>query len=415
MNIGIIGGGVSGLTCAWILSQDHEVTLYEQAGYAGGHTNTVSVPMAGRTYNVDTGFIVFNSLNYPLFSKLLGQLEVESRETLMTFSVRDDRRGLEYCGTGLSGLFAQKRNLFSPSFHGMIRDIMRFNRAAKALAESGSSEQTLKQFVDGLKLGDAFWDHYLVPMSSAIWSMRPADIAGFPAFFLAKFMSNHRMLQVSGRPIWRTINGGSWSYVRAMSQRIRPYLRLGAKVTSINRNQGGVRVESSLGEGHHDSVIFACHSDQALAILGEGATLAEREILSDIPYQPNEAILHTDDSLMPRKKNAWAAWNAHVDKEADGQATVTYNLNILQGHTSPAPFMVSLGRGESIDPSKIIRRIQYAHPAYQLNSPGAQARWSEISNQNSRTHFCGAYWGYGFHEDGVKSAVRVCSSLGVDW
>ena len=412
MKIAIVGGGVSGLVCAWLLNPQHEITVYEANGYIGGHTNTVPVSMGGRTWSVDTGFIVFNHLNYPNFTKILDRLGVESQPSTMSFSVRCDATGLEWGGHTIRTLFAQKKNLMSPRFLGMVRDILRFNKLAKALVESGSDDETLGEFLDRHRLGEWFRTYYIVPMSSAIWSMPPSEIMAFPARYMAQFMYNHRMLQVEGRPEWRTVSGGSWSYVRAMTETFRDRIRTSAPVQSIRRDADGVTISSNGSDERYDHVIIAAHADQALRMLHD-ATDTEQAVLGAMPYQKNEATLHTDVSLMPQRRLTWSAWNTHVDPRNPNQpACLTYNQNILQRLHAPKQFLVTLGDAP-IAEDQVIRRITYHHPLFTRESVRAQGRHAEISGVE-RTHFCGAYWGFGFHEDGVVSGLRVCKHFGVE-
>ncbi len=415
MRIAVIGSGIAGLTAAWLLRRRHDITLYEAGAHAGGHTNTVAVAMHGRTWPVDTGFIVFNRRTYPTFCTLLERLGVAVRDSTMSFSVRDEASGLEWNGTSLGGVFAQRRNLLSPGHWGMLRDILRFAPHAERLArEPAGEELSLDQFLDSLRLGEAFRQRYLHPMTSAIWSMPPADLGRFPARFLCRFLDNHGMLRVSGRPQWLTVVGGSWSYVQAMTAGWRERIRLNTPVARVVRSPAGVEVVAADGSAErYDRVVLACHADQALGMI-ERPSAAESDVLRDLPYASNLAVLHTDTTVMPRNRRAWAAWNSTVRADAAGaRASLTYDLTCLQGLQAPEQFLVSLGLEDRIDPARVIRRIPYAHPAYSLRSPAAQARWSEISGAD-RIHFCGAYWSWGFHEDGCASGVRVARQLGED-
>lgn len=414
MRIAIVGSGIAGLTTAWSLHQRHDITVFEAGSHVGGHTNTVPVAIDGRTWAVDTGFIVFNRRTYPEFCRILDRLGVASRDSTMSFSVQDEASGLEWNGTSLSTVFAQRRNLLKPRFWGMLGDILRFGRHAERLATAPSTagdDEPLDAFLARLRLGEAFRRWYLEPMTSAVWSMPPRDIGGFPARFLCRFLHNHGMLRVGGRPQWRTVCGGSWSYVKAMTAGFRDRIRVDTPVASIERPAaGGVVLRTTGGAEHRfDQAVLACHADQALRILAD-PTRTEREVLAALPYSSNTAVLHTDDRLMPRSATAWGAWNAHVRGPGD-RAALTYNMNILQGLQAPVQFLVSLGCDDRIDPAKIIRRIPYEHPAYRVGSVAAQARWAEISGID-RIHFCGAYWGWGFHEDGVASGLRVARMLG---
>ncbi len=413
MKIAIVGGGVAGNVAAHLLHGRHSITLFEAAAYLGGHTHTHRVAQAGRTYHVDTGFIVFNRRNYPSFNALLDQLGVVSQETQMSFSVRDERTGLEYNGTRLNTLFAQRRNLLRPSFLGMVADILRFNRQAPAILAGAAGEMPLAELLERGRFGRAFIDQYLVPMGASIWSTDPERMMSFPARFFVRFLHNHGMLSLTDRPVWRTICGGSARYVEKLAAPFRDRVRLSTPVESVTRSTGGVRVKArgQLAEAF-DKVFLACHSDQALALLAD-ASPAETEVLSAIPYQRNEAILHTDARIMPRRRLAWAAWNYHLLRDRSGPVALTYNMNILQRLDAPEPFLVTLNRTDAIDPGRIIERLTYHHPLFTPASIAAQGRQREINGAN-HTYFCGAYWRNGFHEDGVISAAQAVDHLDQD-
>ena len=404
MKIAVIGSGIAGNVAAYHLVREHEVTVFEAGSHVGGHTHTHDVEQAGRRYRVDTGFIVFNDWTYPNFIRLLDQLGVASQPSPMSFSVRDEGSGLEYNGTSLDTLFAQRRNLVRPSFWRMLRDILRFNREAPALLGTADDQTSLGDYVLANGYSREFVEHYILPMGAAIWSTDPQNMQRFPARYFVRFFHNHGMLSVDRRPQWRVIRGGSARYVEALTAGFRDRIRLGAAVQSVRRVAGHVYVKVCGHETERfDAAFLACHSDQALAILAD-ATALEREILGAIPYQANEAVLHTDSRLMPRARRAWAAWNYHVLPERREQAALTYNMNILQSLDASAPFLVTLNRGEAIDPAKIVKRIRYEHPLYTPAGAAAQARQHEV-NGPLNTYFCGAYWRFGFHEDGVVSAL----------
>ncbi len=410
MRIAIIGTGISGLTAAWKLHRDHDLTVFEAAHYVGGHTNTIDVSLAGRQWAVDTGFIVFNDWTYPNFIALMDELGVASQPSDMSFSVKCERSGVEYCGSSLDRLFAQRRNLFSPGFLRMIRDILRFNRESPALLQGQDQELSLGDYLAREGYSRRFIDHYIIPMGAAIWSTDPATMQSFPARYFVEFFSNHGMLSVNDRPQWRVIAGGSRSYVGPITAPYADRIQLNTPVVRVHRDASGVEVVTADGHrGRFDGVVFACHSDQALGMLAE-PTAAEQEILGAIPYQANRAVLHTDESLLPRRPRAWAAWNYHVPRDPRDSVAVTYNMNILQTLDAPAQFLVSLNPTRDIDPSKIIREIDYDHPVYTPRGVAAQARREEISGPN-RTAFCGAYWSYGFHEDGVKSGLAAADAV----
>jgi uncharacterized protein len=410
MKIAIIGTGISGLVAAYHLHKVHQLTLFEANDYVGGHTHTQAVESRGQTWNVDTGFIVFNDWTYPNFIRLLDELGVPSQPSTMSFSVKCERTGLEYNGTSLNTLFAQRTNLFRPSFLGMIRDILRFNREAPGWAETGDDSTSLGEYLRANGYARSFRDHYIIPMGAAIWSADPAGMLNFPARYFIRFFHNHGMLSVDRRPIWRVVQGGSQSYVRPLIQGFAERIRLNSPIEQVLRRPDGVRVSTrEWGEESYDAVIFACHSDQALKLLGD-ASSAESSVLGAIPYQENEAILHTDVAVMPKRKLAWAAWNYSIPGEPRRQVALTYNMNILQSLPTSETFLVSLNCGDSIAPARIIRRMIYHHPVYTREGVAAQGRHGEISGVN-RSYYCGAYWGFGFHEDGVKSGLRVAEQI----
>jgi len=412
MRIAIVGAGISGLTAAWLLSRNHDVELFEANAWIGGHTHTHQVEQAGVTYAVDTGFIVCNRHNYVGFFKLLADLGVETQPTEMSFALKDELSGLEYNATDIDRLFVQRRNLFSPQFLRMIYEILRFYRESPSLLQSADSGPTIGEYLRVNGYSKTFIDRHLVPMGSALWSAPPGQMLEFPARYLVQFMANHRMLGIRGRPQWEVVKGGSASYVSAMLAKARFRSHINTPVQSVSRSSEGVDVRLPDGSTQRfDHVVFACHSDQALKILADPSE-RERAVLGAMHYQTNEVVLHTDRRMLPENPRAWAAWNALLPLDRPEQCTVTYNMNILQGLVSPEPFCVTLNRGDLIDPSKIIKRLRYAHPIYTREAVAAQTRWSEISDQQ-RTHYCGAYWGWGFHEDGVQSALKVCQSLGV--
>lgn len=415
MRIAIIGTGISGLTTAYLLHHQHDVTVFEAGSYVGGHTNTVDVSIDGRDFAIDTGFIVFNDWTYPNFIKLMAQLGVAHQPSSMSFSVRCERSGYEYNGHSLNTLFAQRRNVLNPAHYLMIRDILRFNKAAKALLERPLEELkglTLMAFVDELKLGRKFVDHYLIPMGAAIWSASRETMLRFPALFFVRFFENHGFLNVDDRPVWRVIKGGSRSYIKPLTNGFTDRIRLNTPVKRVWRYADYIEIETAAGERHKfDEVVIACHADQALAMLAD-PTAVEKEILPALPYQANEAILHTDSSVMPQHRLAWAAWNYHILDREQGSVAVTYNMNILQGIDYEQQFCVTLNHRQAIDPSKILRVIPYHHPIFLPEGIEAQQRYHQIGGVN-RTHYCGAYWFNGFHEDGVRSGLRVAEHFGL--
>lgn len=413
MKIAIIGTGISGLTCGYYLHKRHDVTLFEANDYIGGHTATVDVELDGKSYAVDTGFIVYNDRTYPNFIKLMNEIGVTGKPSQMSFSVRNDDNGLEYNGHTISTLFAQKRNWLNPKFYGFIFEILRFNRMVKEVAKNVEhSEQTLGDFLSQHAFSDFFSENYILPMGAAIWSSTLADMRAFPLSFFARFFLNHGLLDVTNRPQWYVINGGSREYIKPLTQGFADRIRLNSPVESVVRDQAGVTIQANGQTERFDQVIFACHSDQARKLLTD-AGQSEQQILGDLAYQANDVILHTDESLLPKRKAAWASWNYWLEGSEDQQVrapTLTYNMNILQHIDAPKTFCVSLNSQDQIDSDKILRRFVYHHPVFNQKSIAAQQRRNEI-NGMSRTWFCGAYWYNGFHEDGVRSGLDVVRGI----
>lgn len=409
MRIAIVGSGIAGLVAARELNREHEITVFEAGDYIGGHTHTVEVSVSGQTHFVDTGFIVFNRRNYPRFNRLLDELGVDSQPSDMSFSVKDETRDFEYNGNSLNTLFAQRSHLFSPTFHRMVLDILRFFRQSPQLLDS-PEEMTVGEYLGRHGYGSEFRHCFLVPMGAAIWSAKERTMEEMPVRFFVRFFRNHGLLTVAERPQWRVITGGSSRYVDKLVAPFRDRIHLQSPVRSIRRDNSGVTLKVGDGEARFDRVVIATHSDQALRLLGD-ATLAERSILGAIPYQRNEVVLHTDTRLLPRRKLAWAAWNYHLLGDMDRPAAVTYYMNLLQSIPPQSPFCVTLNLTERIDPARIIDTFHYDHPVYTHASVAAQQRVAEISGEH-RTHYCGAYWGNGFHEDGVVSGERVAAEIG---
>jgi uncharacterized protein len=406
MKIAIIGSGISGLTLAHHLHQQHDITVFEANSHIGGHTHTHAIDLFDKTYNVDTGFIVFNDRTYPNFIDMLDELKAPWQPSQMSFSVRNEATGLEYNGTTINSLFAQRSNFVKPSFYGMIRDILRFNKQSLALLES-DDEISLGTYLAQNNYKSLFINNYIVPMGAAIWSTDAAQMMDFPVRFLVRFFHHHGMLTVSNRPQWRTIVGGSARYVEALTEPFKYKIKLNTPIASVSRLKDSVKIKPKNGdELSFDYVFFACHSDQALTMLEGNASAHEREILGAIPYQENSIYLHHDASLMPKRKLAWAAWNYHVTATQSNKVQVTYNMNILQNLSSPEPILVTLNHTDLINPAKVIKRLKYTHPVYTIAGAAAQARHAEISGHN-RTGFAGAYWRNGFHEDGVVSALAA--------
>ena len=409
--VAVVGAGVSGLVAAAELRRaGHDVHVFEGGSYAGGHTNTIEVETDSGSFAVDTGFIVFNELNYPNFERLLAELGIRSQRAKMSFSVSDSRGEFEWATTGPQGLFARPGHALDPRFHRMLRDLVRFNRDAKKLVGSRGSGPSLRRFLSDGCYSEYFVERLLVPQASAVWSADPKQMWSFPAGFLAEFFDNHRVLRLGGRPSWRSITGGSKRYVEALIRPFRDRVHLNSPVRGIARDDAGVTVLLESGPARFDEVVMAVHSDLALDLLTE-PTPAERRVLGAIPYQRNEAVLHTDTSLMPRRRAAWASWNYHLLEDTTGRTTVTYHMNRLQSLAADREFLVTLNRTQAIDPATVIRTIDYSHPVFTPDGVAAQGSWSEISGA-LRTHYCGAYWRWGFHEDGVWSALRVSRALG---
>jgi uncharacterized protein len=409
MKIAIIGSGIAGNTIAYHLHKAHDITVFEAGSHIGGHTHTHDIVVGGKQHAVDTGFIVFNDRTYPNFIALLNELGVEWQPSHMSFSVHCEKSGFEYNGTTLNSLFAQRRNFLRPSFYRMIGEILRFNKTAPELLEDGP-EIPLGDYLTQQGYSRNFIDYYIVPMGSAIWSTEARQMLEFPARFFVRFFHHHGMLSVNNRPQWRVIKGGSARYVDALTASFRDRIRLNTPVEQVRRLKRSVRVKPSNGpEETFDWVVFACHSDQALAMLSDPSA-AEKDILGAIPYQENTVFLHTDSIMMPKRKLAWAAWNYHVTAAPAERVAVTYNMNILQGLDAPEPVLVTLNHTRNINPAKVIKRLTYHHPVYTTEGAKAQARHAEISGVN-RTLYCGAYWRNGFHEDGVVSALAALEQL----
>jgi predicted NAD/FAD-binding protein len=413
MRIAVVGSGIAGLGATWQLSRRHEVVLFEAQDRLGGHTHSHRVALAGREYDVDTGFIVFNSENYPLLTRMFGQLGVATQPTTMGFSVHDGGSGLEYNASSFNAMFCQRRNLLSPAFLRMLREIFRFYRECPALLELDGDGPTLGDYLAGNGYSRLFAHDHLLPMASALWSSPASRILDFPAKYLVRFMANHRMLQAEGRPEWRVVRGGSSAYLTALAMDWAVQVRLDSPVTAIHRGDRVVTVRSRHGDEAFDHVVLGCHADDALALLSDPSP-DETSVLGAIRYQDNDTILHTDARMLPRRRAAWAAWNAYVPPEPGAACTVSYCMNILQSLDAPVPLVVSLNRGADIAPDQILARINYRHPVYDHASVSAQARRQAINGVRN-TWFAGAYWGFGFHEDGLRSGIDVAEALGVRW
>lgn len=404
MKIAIIGSGISGLTAGYFLHQEHDIHIFEANNWIGGHTHTVDVDGLA----IDTGFIVFNDRTYPHFKGLMDKLGVEYRNSEMSFSVRHDDWNLEYNGNNINSLFADRRNLIRPKFYSLIREILRFNKLAK---NPPQDEISLGKFLIEHKFNQWFIEGYILPMGSAIWSMGTTEMLDFPFKFFALFFKNHGLLDVQNRPQWFTISGGSRNYIPKLIAGFEDKIHLNTPIQKVFRQENHVTIQfPDNSHQEFDQVIFACHSDQALQLLAEPSN-NEQQILGAIKYSDNEVILHNDTNLLPKNKRAYASWNYLINPISTSQATVSYNMNILQGLNSKKTYCVALNSGELIAPELVLAKFNYSHPVYSKPAIQAQARWQEISGQNN-SHFCGAYWANGFHEDGVLSAIKVCQTLG---
>jgi len=402
MKIAIIGSGISGNTLAYHLNSNHQITLFESNSRVGGHSHTHEIEIANQKLNVDTGFIVFNKKTYPHFLNLLHELKVPYENSAMSFSVKDSQKDFEYNGTNLNALFAQRKNLISPTFYKMIKEILRFNKSSTLLLKN-NEEISLGEYLDREAYSDFFKKYYILPMGSAIWSSDVKTMMTFPAKFFVRFFDNHGMLNINDRPQWLTITGGSINYVKKLISPFEKKIKLNSQIKSVERKNDHVDIQFHDRDEKFDWVFFACHSDEALKLI-KSPTQDEKNVLKAIPYTDNEVILHFDERFMPRRKLAWAAWNYHVAEDSSSPVSLTYNMNILQNLKTNVPVLVTLNPQEKIDKHKIIKKLSYAHPQYSLKSIEAQSKHHLISGVN-RTSFAGAYWGNGFHEDAVKSAI----------
>ncbi|GAB4419894.1 MAG: FAD-dependent oxidoreductase [Bacteriovoracaceae bacterium] len=408
MKLAIIGSGISGLTAAYYLHRNHDITIYEANDYIGGHTHTHSIKKGDKTYNVDTGFIVFNKKTYPNFLKLIEELGVEYVETSMSFSVSHEQTGLEYNGTDFNRLFADRLNIFRPSFYLFLKGIINFNKKAANFLKN-PSEITLKEFYKKNNIKNSVIENYLSPMIAAVWSTDPRDVWELPARFILQFFENHGFLEVDNRPQWYVIKGGSNSYVKKITQNFSNQIYLSTPVEKIYRNENGVIIKSKRGEMQYDGVILATHSNISLRLLADPSQ-NEQEILGAIPYTQNPTFLHQDPTFLPKRALAKASWNYLIPKSKSTGSTVTYSMNILQGFDDENMFNVTLNPHREINQSSILKALNYEHPLFNLKGMKAQQRWNEISGVNN-TYYCGAYWRNGFHEDGVVSALRVVKQL----
>ena len=413
MKVAIIGSGISGLTAAYLLHKEHDITVFEANDYIGGHTHTHEIKQNDKLWSVDSGFIVYNEKTYPNFISLLQKLKVEVQKTSMGFSVKSPSTNLEYSGGSLNTIFAQRKNLLKPSFLIMLKDVLRFNRIAVKELLTVDQSTTISDFLKRHNFSSHFIENYIIPMGAAIWSTAAEKTTEMPAAFYIRFFKNHGLLQVFNRPQWFVIKGGSKSYVKKIIAGFKENILLSSAVKGVVRTPDGVMIYHDKDKDpiKFDKVIFATHSDQALALLKDPSD-NELSILSALPYQKNIAILHTDNSLMPKIKTTWSSWNYLLSGDPGKPVTLTYNMNILQSLDAQPDFLVTLNSSSEIDPTKIIKKIEYHHPLFTVDGVKAQKRKTEISGANN-TFYCGAYWGNGFHEDGVNSALEVCKDFGV--
>ena len=406
MKLAVIGSGISGNTLAYLLNQKYDVTLYEKNKRIGGHSHTHHVILNNKKESVDTGFIVFNKKTYPLFTSLLDNLGVKYENSDMSFSVFSEKNNFEYNGTSINSLFSQRKNLVNFRFLKMIFEILRFNKQAIKLQ---SKTITLSQYLKKNNYSDFFCNNYILPMGAAIWSSDIKTILNFPAHFFISFFKNHGMLSIYNRPQWLTISGGSEKYVKKLTSSFKNKIRLNSKIKKINRYKNHISIEDNRSKEKYDYIFFACHSDEALNMLSK-PTADEITILKALPYQENEVILHTDSSIMPKKKLSWAAWNYNIDSSDSEPITLTYNMNILQNIKSKKDLLVTLNPKKPIQKENIIKNLKYSHPKFSIKGISAQRMKNKISGKN-RSFFAGAYWGKGFHEDGVKSAYDAVNSF----
>lgn len=414
MKIAIIGSGISGMASAYYLSKKHEVHLFESAERIGGHTNTIDVTINSQNYAIDTGFIVFNLKNYPLFSALMNELGVEYQRSNMSFSVKAEASGLEYNGTSLNTLFCQRKNFFNPKFYRMISDILRFNKEATRyyldqVNESKKDLTTIEDYALKHHYSKEFIEYYLIPMGAALWSASRGEMRKFPLDFFVRFFHHHGMLSVDDRPQWYVIKGGSKSYIPKLTAAYADRIHLNSKVEQVKRTASGIEVTVNGEILRFDEVVFATHADQTLKILVD-PTQAEREVLGAFKFRPNDVLLHTDESILPKRKLGWASWNYYLPAIERERVAVTYNMNILQNISAPQTFLVSLNMDDLINPNKVLKKISYSHPVFDIEASNAQKKWAQI-NGKDRIHFAGAYWGNGFHEDGTRSAQQVAKFL----
>jgi len=411
LKIAIIGSGISGLTSAYILNKKHDITIYEKNDYIGGHTHTHKIPENNTTFNVDSGFIVYNENTYPNFIRLLDLLNVERQHSNMGFSVKTSYKDFEYSGNSIGSIFAKKSNMFNPYFLNMLKSILRFNKVSIKDLDKIDASTSLIEYLKSKRFSSYFIKYYIVPMAAAIWSTSPKMILKMPALFFIKFFNNHGLLQVKNRPQWWVIKNGSKQYVKKIINQFNGTINLNTPVIKVSRNENQVIIKTKTNSDVFDAVIFATHSDQSLRLLQDYSD-DEKNILSKIKYQKNTALIHTDTSILPKRKNAWSSWNYLLNKD-DDTVTLTYNMNILQSLNASKTYCVTINDCDLVDKDKIIKKINYEHPLFTKDTIESQNNKNLINGVNN-TYFCGAYWGNGFHEDGVNSALDVCKKFGME-
>ena len=411
LNIAVIGSGISGLTTAYLLSRKHNITLFEKNDYIGGHTHTHSIEEEGTIYNVDSGFIVYNENTYPNFIKLLDSLNVKRQHSSMGFSVKSYNKDFEYSGNSLSAVFSKKSNLFNPYFLNMLRSIIRFNKNSVKDLETMNESTLLIDYLKSKNYSDYFINYYIIPMAASIWSTSPNFILEMPAIFFIRFFDNHGLLKITNRPQWWVIKNGSKQYVKKILDDFNGTIHLNTTINELKRESNKVYIKINNDTKIFDAVVLATHSDQSLSIIKDLSD-NEKNVLGKIKYQKNTALIHTDTSILPKRKKAWSSWNYLLDKN-DNKVILTYNMNILQSLKSKKTYCVTLNNTDMINENKIIKKITYHHPLFTKESVYAQSQKNLICGVNN-TYFCGAYWGNGFHEDGVNSALDVCKKFGID-
>ena len=412
MKIAIIGSGISGLTSAYLLNRNHDITVFEANDYIGGHTHTHNIKIKNKEYAVDTGFIVYNERTYPNFIKLLDTLGVERQLSTMGFSVKSASEDYEYAGESLNSLFAKRSNIFRLGFLRMLYEMYHFGKNSDSTGLGLDASITLGTYLRSENYSNEFINYFIIPMGAAIWSTPANKVLDMPAYFFIKFFYNHGMLEIINRPKWWVIKDGSSAYIKKIIKGFESKINLSTSIRTVSRLDNGIEIETANSKKPlmFDAVVFATHSDQALAMLTD-PTEKEKDILSSIPYQKNEVLLHTDSSVLPKRKLAWASWNYQLDSNPESPVVLTYNMNILQSLDCDETFCVTLNDHQSVDKSKVLKKIIYHHPLFTVKGIEAQKRKLEISGVNN-TYYCGAYWQNGFHEDGVVSALEVCKHFG---